>query len=260
MRNICLAILVTLSFAFKTGDGDSLMSLPDACSIEAAQEAAQEAAHAAALASKAAEAKAIKQEAARVAKAAARVKAQAEAAEKEKAQRALDKLEAEQAAKLRKERLAESLDNSMRKASSAISSRNSRRSSSTNSAIVDSLVQLAVSLQGVSYRSGGNSVERGFDCSGFVSYVFKNFGMRVGRTSSDQALSGQEVSREDARAGDIVVFSRGRGRVFHAGLVTAAEDGKLVMVHSNQRGGVHELDILSDSYWKSKLHSIRRVL
>ena len=132
---------------------------------------------------------------------------------------------------------------------------------SVSAAVPDSIVDLARTLQGIPYRMGGNSIQSGFDCSGFVSYVFRQFGILVGRSSRDQALVGYEVSITEARPGDIVVFSRSAiSSVFHAGLIESNGEDGLVMIHSNQSNGVHRTSILESSYWKPKLKSIRRVM
>ena len=109
---------------------------------------------------------------------------------------------------------------------------------------------------------GGKRVDSGFDCSGYVRYVFGKLGLRVGGDSRSQALEGEAVPLEAARAGDIVVFARNRGEgsVFHAGIITEAADGRLIMAHANRRNGVHELDILAHDYWREKVAGVRRVL
>ncbi len=254
MRNITLALLVTISFAFKAGDAEVEVALLDICSLEAAHEAAQVQEKEAAIRLK------------RYARAAKRAKAKAEAAvaRKESESKAAEakKQEEAEAAELEKQETAKARKMAKAAASKAPRKAGSRRvGSGASSSTVDSLIRLATSLEGIRYVSGGNSADRGFDCSGFVNYVFRAFGLSVGRSSRDQALMGEAVSRDEARPGDIVVFSRGgRGSIFHAGLITEANDKNLIMVHANQRGGVHSLDISQDNYWAPKLHSIRRVL
>ena len=244
MRIIALALLVSTSFAFKAGDAAVEVALLDICSLEAAQAAAQtqEAEDAARLQ--------------RYARAARRAKAKAAAEERAAEARAAGERAAEQkAAEGRAARSARPERKLPRRATErAIDGRVSR-------ATVDSLLELAHALQGVNYRPGGKTPDSGFDCSGFVGYVFRKFGFRIGGSSRDQATTGYAVDRSEAKAGDIIVFSRGgKGRVFHAGLIVEADDASLVMVHANQRGGVHILDIAQDDYWAPKVHSIRRVL
>jgi len=73
--------------------------------------------------------------------------------------------------------------------------------------------------RGTHYRSGGATPE-GFDCSGFVLYLYKqNFRMLLPRTSGEQALLGAMVPRKQLRPGDLVFFSIERNdRIDHVGI------------------------------------------
>lgn len=124
------------------------------------------------------------------------------------------------------------------------------------------VIARARQLIGTAYRLGGQSPDGGFDCSGLVGYAFAAVDRALGRSSRDQALEGDAVPLAEARPGDIVVFARPEApaRVFHAGLITEADDGRLVMVHANRRRGVHATDILSSAYWREKVAGVRRVL
>ena len=72
------------------------------------------------------------------------------------------------------------------------------------------------SLKGVPYRYGG-STPRGFDCSGFTSYVFRKAGVSLPHSASGQARKARRVSRANARPGDLVFFRNGSG-VYHVGI------------------------------------------
>jgi len=71
-------------------------------------------------------------------------------------------------------------------------------------------------LKGVPYRYGG-STPRGFDCSGFTSYVYRQAGVHIPRTASAQRRAARYISRSSARPGDLVFFHHG-GRVYHVGI------------------------------------------
>lgn len=75
----------------------------------------------------------------------------------------------------------------------------------TGGASPNGLVGFAKKFIGVPYVWGGTS-PNGFDCSGFVQYVYKHFGVNLPRLSSDQARSGQRISFKDLRAGDLVAI------------------------------------------------------
>ena len=88
------------------------------------------------------------------------------------------------------------------------------------------LVSIALSLVGSPYRSGGNQ-PGGFDCSGFVQYVYSRVGKYVSRSSYTQAYDGVAVSYANAQPGDILNFGHG-GRVTHSALYI----GNGQMVHA----------------------------
>ena len=108
---------------------------------------------------------------------------------------------------------------------------------------------------GTRYRWGGEST-RGFDCSGFVRYVFRESeGINLPRTSREQAKFGQPVSREDLQPGDIVSFATGGGsRVSHVGMYIG--DNKFI--HSSSSRGVR-IDTLTGYYAKRFVNARRPV-
>ena len=98
----------------------------------------------------------------------------------------------------------------------------------------NSIKNVAYSLVGKPYVYGGNSIN-GFDCSGFVQYVYARNGLKVGRSATDQLYNGYEVSYKNARVGDIIVWGYGRNNITH----TAIYVGNGLMVHaSNPKDGV----------------------
>ena len=72
-------------------------------------------------------------------------------------------------------------------------------------------------FEGYPYVYGEESPEKGFDCSGLVFYVYKEFGYPLYRTASDMHKNGQEVKPEDIQPGDILLFKKGYW-IYHAGL------------------------------------------
>lgn len=79
-----------------------------------------------------------------------------------------------------------------------------------------SVMAIAARYVGTPYRYGGTTPS-GFDCSGFVQYVYAQVGISLPRTANEQINAGRRVSRSEARPGDIVSFVKG-GRVYHNGL------------------------------------------
>lgn len=102
-----------------------------------------------------------------------------------------------------------------------------------------SLVQLAYSLIGSPYVSGGNS-PAGFDCSGFVQYLYNQIGISVSRSSSTQMYDGVAVSYENAQPGDILIWGYSSGVPTHSAIYV----GNGQMIHAtNPVQGVIASDV-----------------
>jgi len=135
-------------------------------------------------------------------------------------------------------------------------------SSKSNSAEAEhraEVVAFAEKYVGAKYKYAGSD-PKGFDCSGFTSYVMKNFDITLDRTSSAQSNNGAVVSVKDVQPGDLLFFSRSGGKVFHVGLVYKNSAEGLFMIHSTNTRGVVIDNISVNSYWKPKLYKARNVL
>jgi cell wall-associated NlpC family hydrolase len=106
----------------------------------------------------------------------------------------------------------------------------------------DSLVTMARAQVGTRYVRGGQSPDRGFDCSGLIRYVMAGLHVRVPRTAAEQAASGLAVSRDTARLrpGDLLTFGKGNRGVSHIGIYVG--NGRYVHA-SSVAGRVIESDI-----------------
>ena len=87
----------------------------------------------------------------------------------------------------------------------------------------DKIVDIASSFAGTPYVRGGTT-PRGFDCSGFTSYVYAQMGMKIPRVASAQYIWSDKVNAEDRQPGDLMFWSS-RGGIYHAGIY--AGDGKM---------------------------------
>ena len=97
----------------------------------------------------------------------------------------------------------------------------------------DSIVHFGLSLLGTPYVAAGCSTS-GFDCSGFVFFVFKNFGVDVPRSSSLFKDFGETVNINDVQKGDVLVFlSSTRDEIGHIGIVTKPKGMETEFVHSS---------------------------
>jgi cell wall-associated NlpC family hydrolase len=126
--------------------------------------------------------------------------------------------------------------------------------------IIDGIVDMAQNFIGVPYVRGGASIS-GFDCSGYVSHVFKSFGIFIPRTSSQQAKLGARISKSEAQKGDLLFF-RGRGKkggIGHVALVVSNENGELKIAHAtNSRGVVVEF-LNADKYFVNRFIKAIRI-
>lgn len=96
------------------------------------------------------------------------------------------------------------------------------------------LVDFAKTLIGTPYLYGSTDPAKGFDCSGFITYVFKHFDVAVPRSSIDFTHVGKEVSGADARSGDLILFTGTDSTerfVGHMGIVVSNTD-TLRFIHS----------------------------
>lgn len=126
----------------------------------------------------------------------------------------------------------------------------------------DSVVNYASDYVGVPYKYGGVKPETGFDCSGFVSYVFKKFGIQLPRSSRAMEEVGVETDSYKAKTGDIILFKgRSSSRVGHVGIVYYNSVNDLIFIHSSSpRSGGVIFSNLSEGYYKNRFVKIVDVL
>ena len=100
----------------------------------------------------------------------------------------------------------------------------------------DSILQFAQTLLGTPYREASSNPLYGFDCSGFVSYVFKYFNFNVPRSSTEFYNAGERVSLEDAKPGDVILFTGTKTHhphsIGHMGIICCNDNGDIKFIHS----------------------------
>jgi cell wall-associated NlpC family hydrolase len=124
-------------------------------------------------------------------------------------------------------------------------------------AAANGVLMRAIGLVGTPYRYGGNTPESGFDCSGLVTYVFRDMlDLRLPRTSRElAAIQGPRIDPNRLIAADLVFFGR-KGEVEHVGIYVG--DGRFV--HAPRTGGTVRLDRLDGPYWRERYTGAKRVL
>lgn len=126
--------------------------------------------------------------------------------------------------------------------------------------LADSILERGMSLIGTRYRFGGTS-EAGFDCSGFIGYLFREeAGMNLPRSTREMInVDAPLVARSALKPGDLLFFATNgrRGRVSHAGIYLG--DNQFIHSSSRKSGGVR-VDSLGDSYWSKTFIEAKRAL
>lgn len=119
-----------------------------------------------------------------------------------------------------------------------------------------SLVINAMAFLGVPYKYGGNTVETGFDCSGFVRAVYEqSLGKILPRRSDEQAAATQVIDRSELKPGDLVFFNTMRRAFSHVGIYVG--EGKFI--HSPRSGSHVRMEDMRMAYWSTRFNGARRV-
>lgn len=122
-------------------------------------------------------------------------------------------------------------------------------------ALAAELVVRSLALVDTPYRYGGRT-PAGFDCSGFVGYVFaESAGVSLPRRSEEIWRIGDRVARDELAVGDLVFFNTLGRRFSHVGIYIG--DG--VFVHAPARGGRVRAERLTDAYWEARYNGARRM-
>lgn len=111
----------------------------------------------------------------------------------------------------------------------------------------EKIVRTAKRYIGVPYRHGGET-PRGFDCSGYVMYVYKENGIQLPRSVKQQYQAGRRVSKGALRPGDLIFFKTSRKRLSHVGIYVG--DGRFL--HAPRSGKRVSYANMNKPYWKKR--------
>jgi peptidoglycan DL-endopeptidase CwlO len=117
------------------------------------------------------------------------------------------------------------------------------------------ITSTALSFRGTPYRNGGADPS-GFDCSGFVYYVFAQHGMGVPRTVLEQSRAGRPVPQDQLEPGDLLFFSTVSAGPSHVAIAIGGDE----FVHAPSSVGQVRVERLSAAYWASRFVGARRVM
>jgi cell wall-associated NlpC family hydrolase len=134
------------------------------------------------------------------------------------------------------------------------------RTINTKNVSASEVVDFAETLIGIKYKYGSTDKDKGFDCSGFINYVFNHFNISVPRVSKDFTNAGVEVPIKNSKPGDIILFTGSdpnSGVVGHMGIVTENKNGDLKFIHASESRGV----VISgmNSYFIPRFVKVNRV-
>lgn len=120
----------------------------------------------------------------------------------------------------------------------------------------DAIVTFAKQYLGYRYVLGGTTPSSGFDCSGFVYYVFNSNGYNISRSLYAQASTGTAVTKSELQPGDVVFFNNtSSGSLGHVGIYIG--DGMMVHAANSKRGVV--TDTINSGYYNTYYYSARRI-
>jgi len=123
----------------------------------------------------------------------------------------------------------------------------------------DMVVRAGLDYIGTPYTWGGNDPDDGFDCSGLVSFVYREVaGVELPRTARAQRQVGKQIDRNHLKPGDLVFFTtRGRrGGISHVGMYIGHDE----FVHAPNHNTTVRVDSLDNSYWQRHYAGARRYL
>lgn len=115
----------------------------------------------------------------------------------------------------------------------------------------DQIVELAKKQVGVPYLWAGND-PKGFDCSGFTSYVMKQANKDLPRRARDQYEKSVKIKQKNAQKGDLIFFDNGSG-ISHVGIVVSNKGEALVMIHASSSKGIVITEVEKSAYWLNRI-------
>ena len=125
----------------------------------------------------------------------------------------------------------------------------------TGKAKPSELLNFACSLEGTPYMYGSADPTRGLDCSGFITCVFRHFGIIVPRMSVDFTPVDHSVALADAQPGDLILFTGTDSTikiVGHMGIITANSGKNITFIHSGSGKNIGVIETTFDDYYKTR--------
>jgi len=134
-----------------------------------------------------------------------------------------------------------------------------REKSTASPDLAQKIVDYAEKFLGVKYVWGGSTPD-GFDCSGFVSYVYGHFGISLERVAANQAKGGAKVDRSGLKPGDLVFFDTdgGHNYINHVGMYIG--NGNFIQASSAQSAHKVVISGLTEGFYANTFMTARRII
>jgi cell wall-associated NlpC family hydrolase len=116
----------------------------------------------------------------------------------------------------------------------------------------ESIVETGKKQIGTPYLSAGTDPNRGFDCSGFTSYVFMQHNKSIPRRAIDQFEGSKKLKQKSVKPGDLIFFDSGAG-INHVGMIVSKKGEPLIMIHASSSKGIVITEIEKSSYWNKRI-------
>lgn len=125
-----------------------------------------------------------------------------------------------------------------------------------SSSLAYDVISQARKLIGKKYSWGGSSLNSGFDCSGFIKYIFGKVGINLPRTAAEQGKIGEEISLQQAEPGDIIWFgSKNSPSGQHIGLISKIDNGQIYIIDAAGK----KLGVVERQLPNLQIKSVRRI-
>ncbi len=126
----------------------------------------------------------------------------------------------------------------------------------------DSLVAFAKTLTGIPYLYASIDPAKGFDCSGFITYVFNHFNITVPRSSAEFTNYGRTIDSNDAKPGDLILFTGTDSTIHvvgHMGIIESKKEGLVYFIHSSSGKAKGVVISPLGNYYRSRFVKVIRV-
>ena len=125
---------------------------------------------------------------------------------------------------------------------------------SRDTSLINLIIDFGKTYEGKQYQYGScSSLNKGFDCSGFIYYIFKMGGLILPRSSREMSITENALDFIHLKKGDLLFFdTMNKGKASHVGIVSSINSREIVMLHVSSSKGVQEIDIIQSNYWYSR--------